>query len=121
MAVPAAADTTAPTAKLSGKKKQKAGKTIVVTVSSNEAGTITATGKLTVPNTSKVYKLKKVTKTITAGGKVKLKLKVGKKARKAAKAALADDLKVKASLTVVAADASGNKTTKKRKVRLKLP
>jgi hypothetical protein len=93
----------------------------VDTVSCNEACTAVGTGTLSVPNVAKVYKLKKVTKYVAAGGKVTLKLKLSKKIRKAAKRALKRHKKVKAKLRVTVKDASGNTApSKKRTINLKL-
>jgi hypothetical protein len=114
------ADTTPPTARLSGKKKQKLRKTVTVTVSCDEACSATATGTLNVPNLSSVYKLRKATATIAAGGTVKLKLALSKKARRNAKRALKRRRKVRANTTVVAVDTAGNQTIKKQSVTLTL-
>jgi DNA-binding beta-propeller fold protein YncE len=119
------ADATPPTLTLSGSKKQKLGKTVLVKASCDENCSATATGKLIVkPGKGKAktrkFKLKKATAQVTAGGKAKLKLKVSKKARKAAKAALKSKGKVKAKLTVKAKDTAGNAApVKKRTVKLK--
>jgi hypothetical protein len=113
-------DSTAPAAVLSGKTIQKAGSSIVVEVSCpTEACTATASGTVNVPGASKVYKLKGASANVPKGGKARLKLKVPSKARKAIKRALRRKKKIKAKVTVTARDAAGNKTTRKRTIRLK--
>lgn len=59
------------------------------------------------------------TVVVGAGGKATLKLKVPKKAKKAAAGALKAGKKVKAKVIVVVADTSGNKRTVKVTVKLK--
>ena len=113
-------DTTAPTAKVGGRTTQTLGKFIVVTITSNENGTATAGGTLSVPNAAKAFKLRKKTKHVSAGVKVKLKLKLSAKARAAARRALRRGGKVKAKIKIRVKDAAGNTTTKTRKVKLKL-
>jgi hypothetical protein len=97
---------------------QKAGD-LVVQASMGENGTITVGGTLNVPNAAKVYKLKAVSVSATAGKTVTVKLKLTKQVLKAAKKALKRKKKVKASLTITARDAAGNTKIEKRAVKLK--
>jgi hypothetical protein len=113
-------DQTAPTATLSGSKRQTLGKNVSVKLKSNEAGTATGTGTLNVPNASKVYRLEKASTDLIAGDVAKLKLKLSRAGRKAARTALENGTKVKAHLKIVTKDAAGNKTTKERTVKLTL-
>ena len=114
------ADTTPPTLTLSGKKIQRLEKTISVTVSCSEACTATARGTLIVPTASKTYRLTKVTRSVPTGGRVTLKLKLSRKVREAATRALKQRKRVRGKLKVVAKDASGNTTSKRRSIGLKL-
>ena len=68
---------------------------------------------------SKSYKLKKVSKSLKAGEKGTLKLKLSKKVRNKAKRALRKRKKVSAKVTVTATDAAGNVTCKTLKIKLK--
>ena len=80
-------------------------------------------GRLRVPQVaqaSKTFKLKKVTKVIPAGGKLRLKTRLPKKARKASRKALKADKKVRAKLKVVVSDVAGNSVTLRRTISLKL-
>jgi hypothetical protein len=105
-------------AKLKCASTQKVG-TLVVQAAMPENGTITVGGTVSVPNSSKVFKLKRVTVNATAGKTVKIKVKLPGKAQKAARRALKRHRKVKAGLTVTARDAAGNTRSEKRSVKLK--
>jgi hypothetical protein len=107
-----------PTAKLGGKKTQDVDK-LAVTVTLDEDGTVSAAGTVRVPNSSKVYRFKKATKSARSGRKVKLRLKLSRKAKRAVKRALRSGRKLKAKITVTAVDKAKNKTTKRKTVRLK--
>jgi hypothetical protein len=109
-------DATAPDLTLSGKKKQKLGKAVSVTARSDEACVALASGTLRVG--AKRFKLKKVTKSLVAGRKATLKLRLSKKAQQAAKRALKRHRKVVAQVKVLATDAAGNATMTSRRVRL---
>ena len=97
---------------------QKAGN-LVVQAAMPENGTITVGGTVSVPNASKVFKLKRVTVNAVAGKTVKIKVKLPGKALKATRKALKRRRKVKASLTVTAKDGAGNSRSEKRSVKLK--
>jgi DNA-binding beta-propeller fold protein YncE len=119
-------DVTPPTLKLSGKKTQKLHKSVSVKATCNEVCSATATGQLVVKTPKRhskaktqKFKLQKATAQITPGVKKTLKLKISKKGRKAASAALAAKGKVTAKLKVKAVDAAGNAVTKKRAVKIK--
>ena len=89
-----------------------------------EACIASGSGKLTVPTVSargkQAFTLTGGPLTIPAGASATLVLKVPKKGKKAAAAALTAGKKVKGSVTVVLKDAAGNATTLKAlKVALK--
>ena len=114
-------DTTTPGVTLGGKKTQKAGKSVSLVVSATtEDLWASASGGVSVPGASKVYRLKAIRNRFVARGtKATLKLKVPKKALKAIKRALRGGKKVKATIKLTARDAAGNVTTGKRTVKLK--
>ncbi len=121
----AAGDSTAPSASVSGEKAQKLGEKVSVEVNcSTETCAATLDGKVRVrgARAAKTYKLKQVSKAIPQDGtrKQKLELKLSKEVRDAARKALTKGEKVTVALTIVAADAVGNRTTKQRTVKLKL-
>lgn len=107
-----------PKTTLGGKKTQDVDK-LAVTATLDEDGTVSATGTVRVPNSSKVYRFKKATKSAKSGKKVKLRLKLSKKAKAAVKRALGSGRKLKAKVKVTAADKAKNKSTKSRSIRLK--
>jgi hypothetical protein len=110
-------DTTTSFSKLKVAPKQRVG-AIVVQASMAEAGTIRVAGTVSVPNASKVYKLKPVSVNVTAGKVVTIKIRLPKKALNAAKRALGRRKNVGAKLTITARDAAGNVEIVKRAVRL---
>ena len=118
---PATPDETSPKVTLSGKKSQPLGKTVSVRVKSNEAGEAISTGRLSVPNASKVYRLVKASKAVEEGEAVTLKLRLSRAARKAARGALEDGEDLAVKVKVVTEDGAGNTTTKRRAISLKLP
>jgi hypothetical protein len=110
-------DTTRPGTTLGGKKTQKLDK-LAVTVTLAEAGTVSAGGTVQVPGASKVYRFKKAKKSARKGQRVKLRLKLSRKARRAVKRALRRR-KLKAKIKITATDKAGNKTSKRKTIRLK--
>ena len=94
---------------------------VFVTVTSDENGTATGNGTLSVPGASKTFKLKSDTKTVTAGKKSELKLRVTRKALRAVKRSLRRGKRVRATATVAIRDAAGNVATAKRTIKVKRP
>jgi plastocyanin len=109
---------TAPVSSLAGPKKQDVDK-LFVRASMNEAGTLSATGSVSVPGgAAKVYKLERTSKSVAANAPVKLRLKLSKKALKAVKRALLRKKKLFAKVTLTAKDATAHRTLRKQKIRL---
>jgi hypothetical protein len=106
---------------LGGKKTQKAGKTVSVALSATtEDLWASASGTVSVPAASKVYRLKAIRNRFVANGtKATLKLKVPKAGLNAIKRALRARKKARASIRLTARDGAGNLTTGKRTVKLK--
>jgi hypothetical protein len=90
-----------------------------ITLNPGEAISAKLSGTVSVPGGSKVYRFKPVSKSIGAGLKTKLSLKLPAKGKKAVKKALRRKKKLKAKLTLVITDKAGNAQTKKYTVRLK--
>ncbi len=99
-------------------KRQKAAK-LRVQASMAEKGKIAVRGTVSVPNAAKVFKLRPVSVNATAGKTVTILVKLPKQALKAVRGALKRGKRVKASLTIIANDAAGNKKAEKRSVRLR--
>lgn len=116
-------DKRAPALILSGSSRQNvvAKRAVFVTVKSDENGTATGKGTLSVPGASRVFKLKSATKSVTAGRKAKFKLRLSRKGLRAAKRSLRRGKRVRAKTTVAISDAAGNIGTAKRTVRAKRP
>ena len=112
-AVPAA-DKTAPRTKLTYPSRQDflAAKEVVVRLRSNEAATAIASGQLEIHDSHSVWGIFGDRHAVRAGKKVTLHLRVPRKARKAARAALANGNKVVVKVTTFARDAAGNESGK---------
>jgi len=118
---PPAPDTTAPDARLLGKKTQKLGKRVVVRVQcrGGEACIVKASGSLRIKGSGKALPLKSSKRaTIAPGATRTLSLPVPKKTRARAVAALLTGKKVQALIRVRVADAAGNERLLKRTLRL---
>ncbi len=111
-------DTRKPTARLGGKRTQDVDK-LAVTVTLDEAGTVSATGTVRVPNSSKTYRFKRARKSARAGRRVTLRLKLSRKAKRAVKRSLRRGRKLRAKIVVSGVDGAKNRTTKRKTVRLK--
>jgi hypothetical protein len=90
---------------------------VFVRATPDEAARLSAKGTLSVTGARKVFKLRKATATAAAGQTRKLKLRISKKAARAVRRALRRKRKVRASVTVTAVDAAGNKSSAKRRIR----
>jgi CSLREA domain-containing protein len=118
---PAIPDTIAPNARLLGKKAQKLGKQVTVRVKclGSENCITRASGSLRIKGRGKTLPLTASKRVeIRAGATATLAVRVPKKARAAAAAALLDSVKVQALINVRVADAAGNERLLKRTLRL---
>lgn len=120
-------DTTSPALRLRIQKKQKNPRRILVRATCpEEACTLRATGNIKVKKLragrkagkAKKFKLKRSTFSVPAGKTVKLRLKLSKKASKRVRRVLRKKVS-KARLRVVATDAAGNSTIRKRTVKVR--
>jgi hypothetical protein len=117
---PPPADVTPPAALLSGARVQKAGRSIVMTAScGSEACTAVASGYVSVPGAARVFKLRSAKKRIAARSKVKMRLRVSKRAQRAIRRALRGKRKIAARIKLRVADAAGNARTTRRTVKLR--
>ncbi len=116
---PAAADKVTDFSFLDATSPQKIGK-LFVEAQMAEPGTVSATGTVKVPNASKVYRFKTASAKVFPGTRVKLKLRLPKKALKVVKKALKRKKKLKAKVTVTAKDLAGNTHSEKGTIKLKL-
>jgi hypothetical protein len=114
---PPTEDHTAPSAKLSGKRRQDVDK-LAVRVTLSEAGSVRVSGTVSVPGVSKVLRFKSVTRSVRANVRVTLKPKLSRKAKRAVKKALRRGRRLKARLTISARDQAGNRSTARKTVAL---
>lgn len=111
-------DTLAPLQTLSFSAVQDVDK-LRVTTRATEAGTVTATGTVSVSGASKVYRFKRASRSVAANVKTTLRLKLAKKSLRAVKRALKKHKRLKAKLTLTASDKAGNKRSAKVTIGLK--
>jgi hypothetical protein len=115
-------DTTAPVLLLGGRTTQHPVSqrgVLVVARCPSEACTATATGTVSVPSSSRVFRLRSVTKQIARGGSASIKLRFTRTAFNAVKRALNGGARLKARIAVTARDAAGNSTRKTRTITLR--
>jgi hypothetical protein len=117
--VPPGADKSTNFSFLDASSPQRIGK-LAITAQMGEPGTITAAATVRVPNASKVYKFKTASASAIPGIKVKLRLRLPKKALKVVRKALKKHKKISAKVTATARDKSGNAHSEKGTIRLKL-
>ncbi len=96
-----------------------ANRRVVVSVTSDENGTATASGNLSVPGASRTFKLRSAKATVTAGKRTSLRLRVSSKALQAAKRATRRGRRVRARVTIVVRDGAGNVATAKKTVKVR--
>jgi subtilisin family serine protease len=111
---PPAPDLIAPVLELSGSTRQRAARTLVV-----RARCPAEACRLTAAGTALRRRLRAATGAVPAGGTARLVLRVGRPALKAIRRALRRRRKVSVKVTVVATDAAGNATTRRRTIRLR--
>jgi hypothetical protein len=93
---------------------------LVVVAQLSEPGSITASGKVSVPGgAAKTYRFKRVTRNVAAGTRARLRLKLAKRALRAVKHALGNGKRIKARITLTARDRAGNVRTRRVSIRLK--
>ncbi len=123
--IPPLLDREAPHAKLSGRRSQKLGKTVAVSVTClNEACLAAPNGRVRVPKVRsakpKMRTLTGASRVVAKGAKVKFKLKLKRATRTAIKRALLRRKRVTVRVQVTVADAARNSRTLTRRVKLKL-
>jgi len=84
-----------------------------------EACVASARGCLSLSGAARIYRFRSSARQIPSGGRVKLKLRLGPRVRRAIKRALARRGHLRARISVAAKDAAGNTTTARRAVTLR--
>jgi plastocyanin len=115
------ADKVAPTITVATRSRQRlAGRRAAsLTVRSNEAGTATVTGRLSVPGASRTFRLRKVTAKLIGNVERKLTVRLSRGQLSATERALRRGSRPTLRLTISVADAAGNVRSVKRTVRLR--
>jgi hypothetical protein len=93
-------------------------KALVVKAMCDQACTMSASGRLTVPGASKTYKARTVKRSLTANKRVTLRLKLSTKTIRAAKRALKKKKKVRATIDLKATNSAGGQTKSTKKIRI---
>ncbi len=118
---PPVGDKSAPALKLSGKSTQRVlrqrGVRLVVEV--NEAATVVARGRVSVPGASALVRTKEAKAQLTARKDKTMRVKFSNKGLRRLKSALRKRSRLTARMTVTATDKSGNKRTLKNKFSLR--
>jgi plastocyanin len=110
---------TAPVSSLTSAPKQRVGR-LFVRASMNEAGTLTATGTVSVPGgAAKLYRFKRARAAVSANQSVKLRLRLSKSALRVVRRALRRGNKLRAKIAVTATNLTGHETVRRQTVRLK--
>ena len=117
---PVAADRIAPALKLGGRGNQKVlrQRSVAVVVEADEASTVVARGTISVPGSSRIIRLKKASKQVAPGAKVKLVLRLSRPKLRTLRRAFEKRLRLTARVTVTGSDQAGNRRSAKRKVKL---
>jgi hypothetical protein len=109
-----------PVVVLGGRRTQRVGAFIKVSVKpTSESAWAKATGELAVRGSRRTYRLGSVaSRFVELGDRATLRLALSKSALSAARRALSRRREVRAELTISARDAAGNRTTRKRTIKL---
>ena len=116
---PGSADTRAPGLGLSRARSQRVlkQKGFIVAVRCNEACGFTASGKMRLSGSKKGYALRKSSKLVAGGKRVRVRLGLSKAGTKALRRTLARRRRASATVTILASDAAGNQTSRKVSIR----
>ncbi|MGH2978580.1 MAG: hypothetical protein ACRDLQ_02955 [Solirubrobacterales bacterium] len=116
---PAKVDKSAAKLSLRGNTTQRIARrrAVFVRVTADEAVRLSAKGTLSVPGASRAFKLHRARAAVTAGQTRKLRLRISKKTARAARRALRRKRRVRATVTVTAVDAAGNRSSARRRIR----
>jgi hypothetical protein len=112
-------DTTAPSAKLRARRQAIKGGKVQFSVTPSESVTLTVTGTVSVPGAAKAHRLRKVTRTASAGKSLTVRMTLKQATRRAVKRTLRRGKHPRVRITIALRDAAGNAATVKGTVKLK--
>ncbi len=117
---PVVADKTAPALKLGGRGNQKVlrQRSVAVVVEADEASTVVARGTISVPGSSRTIRLRKASRQVAAGAKVKLALRLSRTKLRSLRRAFKKRPRLTARVTVTGTDQAGNRRSAKRNVKV---
>jgi plastocyanin len=117
---PVVADKTAPALKLGGRANQKVlrQRSVAVVVETDEASTVVARGTISVPGSTRTIRLRKASRQVAAGAKVKLALRLSRPKLRSLRRAFKKRRRLTARVTVTGTDQAGNRRSAKRNVRV---
>ena len=117
---PVVADKTAPALKLGGRGNQKVlrQRSVAVVVEADEASTVVARGTISVPGSSRTIRLRKASRQVAAGAKVKLALRLSRPNLRSLRRAFRKRPRLTARVTVTGTDQAGNRRSAKRNVKV---
>jgi plastocyanin len=118
---PVSADKTAPALTLSGSTRQRAlrQRAVFVRARVDEASAVVARAWVSVPRTGRSFRAKSVSRQLAARTTSKLGLALPRQALRAFRRALRKHTRLTARITVTAKDPAGNRSSAKRRVKLK--
>jgi hypothetical protein len=111
-----------PTVTLTGKRTQRVGRTLAVSVAANEAGSARATGRATVRRSRGIstrYTLRAATTQLVPNVAARVRLRVPNRARAAIAKALRSGKRASAVVTVTVTNAAGISARARRSIRLR--
>jgi hypothetical protein len=116
---PPAADTRTPAVRITSPRRPRPLRVhgFRVVMSCDEMCGVTATGRVRIAGSKRVYVLQQVTKQLAANKRMKVRLRASKRALRAFRAAFRRHKRVTATLEVTGRDAAGNAGSAKRRVR----
>jgi hypothetical protein len=105
---------------LAGARRQSVRRaSVFVFATSNELAVVTARATVSFPKLAVVYRLRTVGRTLGINRRTKFTLAIPRRALVAIRGALRRHRRLTARITVTAKDAAGNRTSKRRAVRLR--
>lgn len=111
-------DRTKPGVRLRYRKRQRLGK-LTVFVRANENATVLGTGSLNLSKTARSVRFKRARRSARANVRIKLRFKLSRRGRKAARRAFHHHTRLRVRLKLKVTDAAGNSTSKTIKVKVK--
>ena len=113
-------DSSAPRLRVTIASRQRVRRNAVqLVVASDEEVQLRASGTISVPGQSKVYKFRTVTRKLAPRVETRLKLKLARSARAPVKRALKRGIALRASIRLILEDRAGNLRSAKRSVKLR--